>query len=121
MTNVELWKVSPDVRATYSEDGAVLLHISRGLCYSLNPVAARIFAAVEGSPQGTSVDGIVTALETHFTVPRQVLLTDSAQCLEQFEQMGLASRNGNTNGTKGDGSKSGRLRSFGIKLWKRRN
>src|SRR2546429_5223951 len=42
-----IWLVSPDVRSTYSEDGAVLLDIQKGLCYSLNPVAARVWSTVE--------------------------------------------------------------------------
>ena len=50
------------VRATYSEDGAVLLDINKGLCYGLNPVAARIWVTLEG---------IVYAPETHFhSMPR---------------------------------------------------
>jgi hypothetical protein len=118
-TEKELWAVSPDVRATYSEDGAVLLHISRGLCFSLNPVAARIYAAVESCPQGASLDGIVTTLQSHFTVPPQQLLADSAECLDKFEQMGIAHRNGN--GTTAAGEKSRRLRPFDIRFWKRRN
>jgi hypothetical protein len=117
----DVWEVSPDVRATYSEDGAVLLHIGRGLCFSLNPVAARIYAAVEASPQGASVDGIVTALQSHFTVPPEELLTDSAECLEKFEQMGIARRNGNANVTKTSGEKSRRSRPFDFRFWKRRN
>ena len=52
-----IWLVSPDVRSTYSEDGAVLLDIQKGLCYSLNPVAARVWSTVEASPSGVGRRG----------------------------------------------------------------
>src|SRR5437899_8129480 len=46
------WLASSDVRSTYSEDGAVLLDIRKGLCYSLNPVAAQIWVTIESSQSG---------------------------------------------------------------------
>src|SRR6266404_8480459 len=52
-----VWLVSPDVRSTYSEDGAVLLDIQKRLCYSLNPVAARVWSTVEASPSGVGLRG----------------------------------------------------------------
>ncbi len=88
------WRISPEVRATYSEDGAVLLDISKGLCYSLNPVAARIWVTIETSRTGITLDGIVGALETHFEVPRHKLGDDIATYLSKLEQIGLVHRNG---------------------------
>jgi hypothetical protein len=88
------WTSSPEVRSTYSEDGAVLLHIGKGICYSLNSVAARIWVAIEASPEGTTLDGVVTALETHFSRPRQELEEDSKECLQTLERMGLIQCNG---------------------------
>src|SRR5260370_27703908 len=63
------WLVSPDVRSTYSEDGAVLLDIQKGLCYSLNPVAARVWSAVEASPSGVDLRGLVNVMETPYPIP----------------------------------------------------
>ena len=83
------WSVSPDVRSTYSEDGAVLLDINQGLCYSLNAVAARIWVTIEASQTGITLEGIVGALESHFKVPRQELETDTADHLDKLERMGL--------------------------------
>src|ERR1700722_84240 len=37
------WNISPGVRATCNQDGAVLLDIDHGLCYSLNAVGGRIW------------------------------------------------------------------------------
>ena len=88
------WRISPEVRTTYSEDGAVLLDINKGLCYGLNPVAARIWVTIETSQAGITLDGIVGALETHFEVPRHKLGDDIAKYLSKLEHMGLVQRNG---------------------------
>jgi len=95
-----MWLISPEVRTTYSEDGAVLLDINKGLCYSLNPVAARIWVTIEKSQAGISLDGIVGALETHFNVPRHQLGGDIEEYLSKLEHMGLVQRNGQIHGSK---------------------
>ena len=87
------WLVSPDVRATYSEDGAVLLDIGKGLCYSLNVVGARMWLTIDASQTGITLDGIVGALETHFNVPRQELETDTSEWLDKLHRVGLVHRN----------------------------
>ena len=89
-----IWLVSPDVRSTYSEDGAVLLDIGKGLCYSLNVVGARMWLTIDASQTGITLDGILGALETHVNVPRQELETDIAEYLDKLEQMGLVQCNG---------------------------
>jgi hypothetical protein len=88
------WRVSPYARATYSPDGCVLLDIKKGLCYSLNAVAARMWLTMEASQTGITLEGIVGALETHFNAPRQELETDTAEYLDKLEQMGLVQCNG---------------------------
>ena len=94
------WRISPEVRTTYSEDGAVLLDINKGLCYGLNPVAARIWVTIETSQAGITLDGIVGALETHFEVSRHKLGDDIAEYLTKLEDMGLVQRNGLIHGSK---------------------
>ena len=90
------WATSPHVRPTYSQDGAVVLHIEQGLCYSLNVVAAQILLAIESSPSGITLDGIVGALETRFTVSHQQLETDTDECLEKLQRMNLIHCNSHT-------------------------
>jgi len=94
------WRISPEVRATYSEDGAVLLDINKGLCYGLNPVAARIWITIETSQAGITLDGIVDALETQFKVPREKLGDDIGKYLSKLEHMGLVQKNGLIHGSK---------------------
>ncbi len=94
------WRISREVRATYSEDGAVLLDINKGLCYGLNPVAARIWVTIETSQTGITLDDIVGALETQFEVPRHKLVNDIATYLSRLEHMGLVQRNGLIHGSQ---------------------
>jgi hypothetical protein len=87
--NGELWAVSLDVRATIDADGGVLLDIEKGLCYSLNLVGAKTWHAIEsGGGQATFKD-IVNALAPQFTVPREQLVRDIDEYLQDLEKKGL--------------------------------
>jgi hypothetical protein len=99
------WLVSPDVRSTYSEDGAVLLDIRKGLCYSLNPVAARVWSTVEASPSGVDLSGLVDVMETHYTIPRGQLERDIKEYLAKLEHTGLVQRNGLFHESKAAGAR----------------
>jgi hypothetical protein len=99
------WLVSPDVRSTYSEDGAVLLDIRKGLCYSLNPVGARTWITVESSQTGVEFNGLVDILETHCEVSREQLERDVAEFLSKLESVGLVQRNGLLHGSKAAGAR----------------
>jgi hypothetical protein len=83
------WLVSPGVRSSYAEDGALLLDVKRGFSYKLNVLAAQAWVAIEGSPLGISLDGIVDALEGHFQVPRKQLESDTTIWLERLKELGL--------------------------------
>jgi hypothetical protein len=100
-----MWLVSPDVRSTYSEDGAVLLDIRKGLCYSLNPVAARVWSTVEASPSGINFLGLVEALETHYKISHEQLESDVTEYLTKLQEMGLVHRNGLCHGSKAAGAR----------------
>ena len=99
------WLVSPDVRSTYSEDGAVLLDIRRGVCYSLNPVGARTWITVESSQTGVEFKGLVDILGTHCAVSREQLEHDVAEFLSKLESVGLVQRNGLLQGSKAAGTR----------------
>ena len=86
------WNVSSSVRSTYTQDGAVLLDVEKGLCYSLNVVAAKVWSVLEQRPLGISFSGLVDAIGEQFEVPRQQLEVDVAKHLEKLEKMGLAQR-----------------------------
>src|SRR6266478_2983910 len=92
--NSVMWAVSPHVRATYSEDGVVLLDINKGICYSLDRVAARLWVTVEMNQTGITLEGIVRAVETHFEVPRRELEGDAIEWLNKLQRLGLVYSNG---------------------------
>lgn len=94
------WLVSPDVRSTYSEDGAVLLDIRKGLCYSLNPVAARIWNTIESSQSGIDFSGLVDVMETHYKIPRKQLESDVVEYLSKLQEMELVQWDGRFHGSK---------------------
>jgi AraC-like DNA-binding protein len=83
------WIVSPGVRSTYIGDGAVLLNVKEGLCYSLDGVAAQVWVTLEGSPAGISFEGIVDVLETHSTVIREELESAARDCVGTLQLEGL--------------------------------
>ncbi len=99
-TDDATWTVSPHVRSTSTEDGAVLLDIKKGLCYSLNVVGARVWVTIESSQMGITFEGIVDAVETHFKVPRPDLETDIGGYLSQLEAMSLVHCNGRAQPSK---------------------
>ena len=86
------WLACPDVRSTYSDDGAVLLDLGKGRCYSLNRVAAQIWKAVEVCPEGVGPDAIVEELKTHFVVSEEELRADVEECLLRLQSSGLVTR-----------------------------
>ena len=94
------WKVSPHVRATYTADGAVLLDINKGICYSLDAVSAQLWVAIEASQAGITLEDIVGAVETHFEVAHQELESDTSEWLDKLHRMGLVHRNGHGTSSK---------------------
>ncbi len=71
--------IAPGVRETASEDGAVLLDVEQGICFSLNPVGLRIWELLK---QRYSVDQIADALAKDFPVSRAQLRSDVVDFLQ---------------------------------------
>jgi hypothetical protein len=74
--------IAPGVRETASEDGAVLLDIEQGVCFSLNPVGLRIWAMLK---RRYPIDQIVDSLEKEFRRPRAELIADICDFVAQLE------------------------------------
>ena len=87
-----MWSISGSVRSTYTQDGAVLLDVEKGLCYSLNVVAAKVWNTLEPFRAGITFSNLVDAMGATFDVPRQQLETDISEHLEKLEKMGLVQR-----------------------------
>jgi AraC-like DNA-binding protein len=86
------WLVSPGVRSMYAEDGAVVLDIKHGCCYSLNGVAAHVWVTIEGSPAGITFDGIVDVLESHLSLTREALERAARDCLADLQLAALVGK-----------------------------
>ena len=74
--------IAPGVRETASEDGAVLLDIEQGICFSLNPIGLRIWELLK---RRRSLDQIADALAQECSVPRSQLLADASEFIEALE------------------------------------
>ena len=83
--------IAPSVRETASEDGAVLLDIEQGICFSLNPVGLKIWELLK---KRYSVDQIADAMAQDFAVPRSQLLSDVVEFLQALEAKRLIHRAG---------------------------
>ncbi len=84
-----VWLISPDALATYTQDGAVVLDIPKRICYSLDAVASRIWLAMESSPSGITVEGIVGVLEQSFEIRREQIASDASEFLDNLHRMSL--------------------------------
>ena len=83
--------IAPGVRETASEDGAVLLDIEQGICFSLNPVGLKIWELLKTHH---SVDEIADDLAQDFPIPRSQLLSDVVEFLQTLEAKRLIRRPG---------------------------
>jgi hypothetical protein len=79
-------KVAKGVRETVNQDGAVLLDIDQGLCFSLNPIGMRIWEMVK---DGRSPAEIADALQQEYRLPHSQLVGDVSDFLKQLEEMRL--------------------------------
>jgi len=74
--------IAPGIRETASEDGAVLLDIEQGICFSLNPVGLKIWELLKSN---SSVDQITDALGQDFPIPREQLLSDTLEFVKTLQ------------------------------------
>jgi hypothetical protein len=77
---------SASVRNVTTQDGAVLLDIDQGLCFSMNPVGARIWELLK---LNSSVDFIADTLAGECSVPRELVLEDVKEFLLQLQKQNL--------------------------------
>jgi|SRR5580700_11223902 hypothetical protein len=85
--------IAPGVRETASEDGAVLLDIEQGICFSLNPVGLKIWELLKTHH---SVDEIADDVAQDFPISRSQILSDVVEFLQSLEAKRLIRRSGHT-------------------------
>ena len=84
--NSILGEPSPSVRENNGSDGAVLLDIQQGICFSLNPVGAKIWALIK---EHKPTDDIIASLLKDFDVPEEQIRSDVAEFAVLLKQNGL--------------------------------
>jgi predicted metalloprotease with PDZ domain len=87
-----VWNASASVRSTYTQDGGVLLDVEKGMCYSLNAVASKLWNHLEQNQTGVTFEELVNVIRTNFEVTDGTLEADIAAHLEKLEKMGLVKR-----------------------------
>jgi hypothetical protein len=79
------------IRETKSPDGAVLLDIEQGICFSLNPVGLKIWELLK---QGQPIDKVADTLAIEFPISRQQILADTQEFISALEAKQLIRRAG---------------------------
>ncbi len=77
---------SPDVRATHSADGAVLIDVRQGVIYSLNVTGSTVWSRLE---QGTSPEEIAEELAGTYHVPLAQVQADILTLIRSLEERQL--------------------------------
>ena len=79
-------RTADSVRETINQDGAVLLDIKQGVCFSMNPVGAKIWEMLK---REYPLDEIASSLEQEFHVPRTQIEADIADFVAELRQRNL--------------------------------
>jgi hypothetical protein len=79
-------QIPASVRETINQDGAVLLDIKQGLCFSMNPVGAKIWEMLK---RDCTLDDIAISLEQEFQVPRAQIEADIAEFVDNLRKQNL--------------------------------
>jgi len=87
-----VWNASTAVRSTYTQDGGVLLDVEKGMCYSLNAVASKLWNHLEQNQAGATFEELVPVIRNSFEAADGELEADIAAHLEKLEKMGLVRR-----------------------------
>lgn len=77
---------SPHIKESYTQDGAVLLDIRRGACFSVNPVGALIWKQIAN---GHPLPAIAASISMTFSIPYEQASVDVSEFVQQLEQRQL--------------------------------
>jgi hypothetical protein len=83
--------ITEGIRETKSQDGAALLDIEQGICFSLNPIGLKIWELLK---QGQSVVKVGDILAREFRVSREQIVADTQEFISALEAKHLVRRSG---------------------------
>jgi len=78
-----VYQLSPAVRSTRNEDGGVVLDISRGQMFRLNPVGALI---LESLAHGCAEAEIIQEITRQYNIGEEAAATDVREFLKSLEE-----------------------------------
>ncbi len=80
---------SPNVRAITTPDGAALLDIHEGVCYSLNPIGAAIWEQIRVNSSGIAIEAILRQIEQTCNANRHEIEEDIIAYVQNLERRHL--------------------------------
>lgn len=84
-----MYRLSDTLRATHSQDGAILLDIQQGQIFNLNLVGSKILELIKN---GAAESDIVNVISREFNANREVVENDVRQFIESLEKHKLVSK-----------------------------
>lgn len=82
--------VSPHVCSSSSSDGSTILHLQKGVLYSVIGVGSLIWTKLTARAEGLTLSEIVSAIRKDFVdIPEERIRHDAEQLLEQLAQKGI--------------------------------
>jgi hypothetical protein len=84
-----MYRVSPTVRSTHNQDGAIVLDVQQGQMFNLNFVASRILELLKG---GSTESGIVDQISREFGISRNLAESDVREFLQTLKERQLVER-----------------------------
>lgn len=92
------FRIPGSVKEIENQDGAVLLDIEQGVCFSLTPVAARIWQLLKARNEP---EQIADAIAVEFTAPRDMVERDLTEFLDSLRQHKLLFDGNDDHGDRG--------------------
>lgn len=85
-------KLASTVRAAFTEDGAVVMEIKKGLMYSSNPVAGRMLELLQAGKSNEEISCIVAA---ECSADIGLVDSDLKEFISTLEEFGIAEASAN--------------------------
>jgi len=78
-----MYRLSDALRATHSQEGAILLDIQRGRMFNLNPVGSRILELLK---TGSAESAIADEISREFEVAREIADQDTHEFIHALKE-----------------------------------
>jgi hypothetical protein len=83
------WKTCDNIRSNLSKDGVLLVDTPDDFYFALDALGARLWVAIESSPEGLTFEDILGVLENHLTFPKHKLANRARGHLQELHALAL--------------------------------